>query len=142
MREPSQNRTVSDDQLIEFALEARKQAYAPYSGFAVGAALLTQSGRVFTGANVENAVYPLGLCAERTAIFQAVAQGERAFEAIAVVTEPGVTPCGACRQVMQEFDAGTLRIIVADVAGNKTTYSLKELLPDAFDAGSLRSSAG
>ncbi len=128
---------VDDDQLIELARQARQLAYAPYSNFPVGAALLTKSGRVFTGANVENAVYPLGLCAERNAIFQAVAQGEHEFETIAVVTEPGVTPCGACRQVMQEFDNGSLRILVVDTAGNIRTYTLSGLLPDAFGADDL-----
>lgn len=127
----------SNDELVELARQAREQAYAPYSHFPVGAALLTKSGQVFTGANVENAVLGLSVCAERNAIFQAVAQGEREFEAIAVVTGPGVTPCGMCRQVMQEFDDGSLRIIVADLAGNARTYTLNELLPDAFGADHL-----
>lgn len=127
----------TDAQLVEQALEARQRAYAPYSKFLVGAALLTKSGRVFRGANVENAVHGLAICAERNAVFQAVAQGEREFAAIAVVTEPGVTPCGACRQVMQEFDHGSLRIIVADTAGNHHTYQLAQLLPRAFTAEHL-----
>ena len=134
--------SLTDDQLIELAREARQQAYAPYSRFAVGAALLTRSKQVFTGANVENAVHGLAICAERNAVFQAVACGEREFEAIAVVTEPGVTPCGACRQVLQEFDDGSLRVIVADMAGNHRTYRLAELLPDAFTADDLPSDAG
>ncbi len=137
MTSPHESLPPDDDQLVEQARLARQQAYAPYSRFQVGAALLTKSGQVFTGANVENAVHGLAICAERNAIFQAVARGEREFEAIAVVTEPGVTPCGACRQVMQEFDHGSLRVIVADTAGNNRTYLLAELLPDAFTAESL-----
>lgn len=130
-------RTPSDEELVERAREARRQAYAPYSSFPVGAALLTKSGRVFTGVNVENAVHGLAICAERNAIFQAVAHGERELEAIAVVTEPGVTPCGACRQVMREFNDGSLRVIIADTAGNHRTYTLSHLLPDAFSAKHL-----
>jgi cytidine deaminase len=126
--------TPGDDELIEQARQVRQQAHVPYSNFPVGAALLTKSGRVFTGVNVENAVNGLSICAERNAIFQAVTQGECEFEAIAVVTGPGVTPCGACRQVMQEFDDGSLRIIVADGKGNRRTYTLAQLLPDAFNA--------
>lgn len=129
--------SMDKDQLVELARQARELAYAPYSGFSVGVALLTKSGRVFTGANVENAVYPLGLCAERNAIFQAVTQGEREFEAIAIMTEPGVTPCGSCRQVMYEFNDGSLHIIIADAAGNTTTYTLAELLPAAFGSDDL-----
>ncbi|MFQ5593779.1 MAG: cytidine deaminase [Anaerolineae bacterium] len=136
MTNPIQSRP-SDEQLVEQARQARQKAYAPYSRFLVGAALLTKSGRVFTGANVENAVHGLAICAERNAIFQAVADGETEFAAIAVVTEPGVTPCGACRQVMQEFDDGTLHIIVADISGNHHSYHLEQLLPDAFTAEHL-----
>lgn len=125
------------DQLVERARQARDQAYAPYSNFPVGAALLARSGRVFSGANVENALFGLSLCAERNALFQAVANGEREFEALAVVTEPGVTPCGPCRQALQEFDDGSLRIIVADTWGSYRTYTLRELLPDAFGPDDL-----
>lgn len=123
-----------DAGLIRRAAEARQRAYAPYSGFLVGVALLTESGQVYVGANVENAVYGLSMCAERSAFFQAVANGERRFEAIAVVTEPGVSPCGPCRQVMREFAGDDFRVIVADVAGNYHVYTLGELLPDAFTA--------
>lgn len=130
----------SDDELIELARLARQQAYAPYSDFPVGAALLTKSGQVFTGVNVENALLGLSICAERNAIFQAVARGEREFKAIAVVTDPGVTPCGACRQVLQEFCDNSFRVIVADVKGHHRTYSLTELLPDAFTAKYLPAS--
>lgn len=136
MTKPMEGRPT-DEQLVEQAREARQRAYAPYSHFLVGAALLTKSGRVFSGANVENAVHGLAICAERNAIFQAVAHGEREFAVIVVVTEPGVTPCGACRQVMREFDDGSLRIIVADTAGNYHTHQLAQLLPHAFTAEHL-----
>lgn len=119
------------DELVQMARRARVQAYAPYSGFAVGAALLGSGGDVYTGCNVENASYGLGICAERNAVAHAVASGERAFEAVAVVTENGVTPCGACRQVLAEFNPAML-VIVADAAGRQRRYRLAELLPDAF----------
>jgi cytidine deaminase len=125
---------MTDDELVALAAQARRHAYAPYSHFTVGAALLAQSGRVYSGANVENASYGLSVCAERVAVWKAVAEGERAFTAIAVVTENGVSPCGACRQVLAEFagDPRTLRLIVADVQGHRRTYTLDELLPEAF----------
>jgi cytidine deaminase len=119
------------DRLVAVAGEARRGAYAPYSGFAVGAALLAADGHIYTGCNVENASYGLSICAERNAIFHAVGLGERSFEAVAVVTENGVTPCGACRQVLAEFNAQMV-VIVADSAGNRRIYSLDELLPAAF----------
>jgi cytidine deaminase len=124
----------SDEELIEMAREARAHAYAPYSGFPVGAALLGRSGRVYTGVNVENASYPLTTCAERTAVAKAVSEGERAFDAIAVVTHTGATPCGACRQILREFAGpeGDLRVIVADTAGSAHAYTIAELLPDSF----------
>jgi cytidine deaminase len=104
----------------------------------VGAALLTKSGRIYAAANVENAVYGLSVCAERNAIFQAVNNGDLEFEAIAVVTKLGVTPCGSCRQVMREFGDDELRIIVADEAGNpRRVCTLAELLPEAFTAEDL-----
>ena len=90
-------------ELIALATETRQRAYAPYSRFKVGAALLTKSGRVITGCHVENASYPLCLCAERTAVVKAVSEGEREFEDIAVVTENGVAPCGACGPLLMEF---------------------------------------
>ncbi|HIC94094.1 MAG TPA: cytidine deaminase [Anaerolineae bacterium] len=121
---------MTDEELIALAAEARERAYAPYSRFAVGAALLAKSGRVYTACNVENVSYGLSVCAERAAVFKAISEGEREFEAIAVVTEKGVTPCGACRQVLREFGED-LRVIVADASGRYRVFGLRELLPDA-----------
>lgn len=123
-------------ELISAAADARGRAYAPYSHFAVGAALLASDGQVYTGCNVENASYGLTICAERNAIAHAVAAGQRAFTAIAVVTENGVTPCGACRQVLAEFNPQLL-VILADIAGNQRRYRLSELLPAAFGPADL-----
>ena len=119
------------EDLIAKAMEARRKAYAPYSHFAVGAALLTKSGRVYTACNVENASYGLSICAERAAVFKAVSEGERDFEAIAVVTVNGVTPCGACRQVLIEFGED-IQVIVAGEGGEYRVFTLQELLPEAF----------
>jgi cytidine deaminase len=130
---------ITDRALIEAAREARERAYAPYSGFAVGAALLGRSGRVYLGCNVENASYPLTTCAERTAVARAVAEGERDFEAIAVVTATGATPCGACRQILHEFAGpeGELRVLVADLDGHVKTFTIKGLLPAGFTPDQL-----
>jgi cytidine deaminase len=118
--------------LIQSAVQARNWAYAPYSNYAVGAALLTTSGRIYDGVNVENAAYPETLCAERVAVVKAVSAGERLFEAIAVVTENGGSPCGACRQVLAEFGLDTI-ILIADEAGElKSEIVLSDLLPLAF----------
>ena len=119
------------ENLIAEAMKAREKAHAPYSCFAVGAALLARSGHIYTGCNVENASYGLSTCAERVAVFKAVFEGERDFEAIAVVTEKGVPPCGACRQVLMEFEED-IQVIVADEAGVYRVFSLQELLPEAF----------
>jgi cytidine deaminase len=126
--------TVTD--LIAQAQAARERAYAPYSNFAVGAALLARDGRVFTGCNVENASYGLTVCAERVAICKAVSEGCRDFAAIAVVTATGATPCGACRQVLVEF--GVDQIIVARSDGSYATFTLDELVPQAFDCRHLK----
>ncbi len=130
---------VSDLELVNRARRAREHAYTPYSNFAVGAALLGRSGRIFTGCNVENAAYPLTTCAERTAVTKAVSEGERQFEAIAVVTATGATPCGACRQILREFSGphGDLRVIVADMEGHTRTFTVAELLPEGFTADQL-----
>ena len=119
-------------ELIDRAIQARKRAYAPYSNYQVGAALLTEKGDIFTGANVENAAYPTTMCAERVAVFTAVSEGQRSFQAIAVVTANGGMPCGSCRQVLSEFGLNTL-VLVADISGNvvlETTVG--DLLPGAF----------
>jgi cytidine deaminase len=119
-------------QLIEAAQQARRWAYAPYSHYPVGAALLTSSGRVYDGVNVENAAYPTGMCAERVAVFKAVSEGELSFAAIVVVTANGGTPCGACRQVLAEFGVET-EVIIADANGRVVMESsVAELLPGAF----------
>jgi cytidine deaminase len=124
----------SDKELVALAEKARERAYAPYSNFQVGAALLGHSGRIYTGCNVENAAYPLVTCAERVAVTKAVSEGEHSFDTIAVVTSTGATPCGACRQILREFSGpdGDLRVIVADTAGNVRTFTMNELLPEGF----------
>lgn len=124
--------------LVQAAVEVRARSYSPYSCYAVGSALLTRTGKIFTGANVENAVYPLTNCAERTAIFAAVSAGEREFEAIAVVTENAGTPCGSCRQVMAEFGLQT-RVIIANIAGEiQQVLTVADLLPSAFTPADLK----
>ncbi|MDD5467232.1 MAG: cytidine deaminase [Anaerolineales bacterium] len=123
--------------LVESALVARRWAYAPYSGYPVGAALLTASGRIYEGVNVESAAYPTTMCAERVAVFNAVSQGEREFVALALVTANGGSPCGACRQVLAEFGLDTL-VLVADVQGKVLQeISVGELLPLAFQPQDL-----
>jgi cytidine deaminase len=129
------NRMLTDEvrqKLIETARTARQWAYAPYSNYQVGAALLTASGKIYDGVNVENAAYPTSMCAERVAIFKAVSQGERQFVAIAVATKNGGSPCGACRQVISEFGLDTL-VIIADGDGNVVMEAtIGEMLPGAF----------
>ena len=124
------------DDLLAEAIEAREFAYAPYSNYKVGAALLTRDGRIYRGCNIENAAYSPSTCAERTAIFKAITEGVREFEAIAVVTSDGGAPCGVCRQVMREF-APNLTVIIGDLAGNYQVYRLPELLPDSFGPENL-----
>jgi cytidine deaminase len=119
-------------QLVETAVEVRGWAYAPYSKYRVGAALLTTSGKIYDGVNIENAVYPLGLCAERVAIFKAVSEGEREFVAMAIATENAGMPCGSCRQVMAEFGL-SMRVIIVDESGRiHSEATVEELLPGAF----------
>ena len=127
---------MEDQELVKLAQAARHKAYAPYSQYDVGAALLAKSGQVFTGCNVENAVYPMAICAERTAIVKAVSEGQREFVAIAIATRNGGSPCGACRQVMREF-APHLRILLADETGHIRQFTLDQLLPDSFGPESL-----
>lgn len=122
-------------ELVEKARAARASAYAPYSRYLVGAAIRSTDGTVYTGANVENASYPVGLCAERVALFTAVAAGERRFQAVAVVTADGAPPCGACRQALVEFGRG-IEVILADENGTiREVLSLNQLLPLAFGPG-------
>lgn len=118
--------------LIESAANARRWAYAPYSHYTVGAAVLAASGKVYEGVNIENSAYPTTMCAERVAVFKAVSAGERQFEAIAVVTANGGAPCGSCRQVLAEFGLETL-VIIADAEGKVVAECpLSDLLPRAF----------
>ncbi len=118
--------------LIQTALAVRAKAYAPYSHYAVGAALLAASGRVFEGVNVENAAYPTSMCAERVAVFKAVSEGERKFTAIAVATENGGAPCGSCRQVLAEFGLD-IEVIIVNSEGKVIRHMpVGQLLPGAF----------
>ncbi len=126
----------SREQLIAKALEARQRAYAPYSNYKVGAALLGKSGRVYTGCNVENAVYPLCTCAERTAVVKAVSEGEREFVALAVATENGGSPCGSCRQTLREFGEDIV-VLVAHANGLYRETTVAQLLPESFSAQDL-----
>lgn len=116
--------------LYDVAKRGRENAYAPYSGFSVGAALLAQSGRIYAGCNVENSSYGLTICAERVALCSAVAQGERVFEMMIICADSIVPPCGACLQVMAEF--GDMEIISFDMEGKFQRTSLSELLPQSF----------
>lgn len=136
---------MDERQLIELAYEAREHAYTPYSGFQVGAALLTKDGKLYQGCNIENAAYGPTNCAERTAFFKAVYDGEREFAAIAIVggkagTRTGdmCAPCGVCRQVMREFcDPEEFRVILEDGKGGFVNLKLEELLPMGFGPSNL-----
>jgi len=123
-------------ELVRHAITARQRAYAPYSNYHVGAAVLTSDGTIVMGCNVENAAYPATICAERVALTAAVAQGYRDFVAIAVATQNGGTPCGICRQVMAELGPAML-VYITDAAGDFRTTTVAELLPDAFRGNSL-----
>ncbi|MBR6654726.1 MAG: cytidine deaminase [Oscillospiraceae bacterium] len=124
---------MTDRELINIAVEASEKAYAPYSKFAVGAALECDDGTVFTGCNIENAAYGCTNCAERTAVFKAVSEGKREFRRIAIFadTEDYCMPCGTCRQVLNEF-APTIEVLSVRRDGRYVSYSLKELLPKSF----------
>lgn len=133
------------EKLIRAALEARSHSYAPYSHFQVGAALLTKEGRIYEGCNIENAAYTPTICAERSAFFRAVYEGERAFAAIAIAGSPEgecvsyAAPCGVCRQVMMEFcDPKEFRIVIARSVEDYVEYSLEELLPMGFGPDNLQ----
>ena len=121
-------------ELIQKAKEAKEQAYAPYSGFHVGAALLCKDGTIFTGCNIENSAYGPTNCAERTAIFKAVSEGFREFEAIAIISDSKqpTAPCGVCRQVMAEFCSRDFQVLMLGCEGSQRTAYLGELLPYAF----------
>ena len=119
------------------AVEARRWAYAPYSRYAVGAALLAASDQVYDGGNIENAVYPLTICAERLAVSRAVFEGEREFTAIAVATADGGSPCGACRQVLAEFGLDTVVLLVDGQGAIRRRTSVRALLPEAFGPANL-----
>ena len=137
---------MDDRILIEQAEKAREAAYAPYSQYAVGAAVLTSGGKIFTGCNIENASYPAGCCAERTAIFKAVSEGERKICRLALVAAPVQealpsaaypVPCGICLQVLSEFAAPELRVLLARDRDDYRDCSLQELLPCRFTAQHL-----
>lgn len=135
---------MTPQELLAIAQQARQRAYVPYSHFAVGAALLTKSGKVYPGCNIENASFGATNCAERTAFFSAVAQGERDFAAIAIVGGPQggaldyTAPCGVCRQVMMEFcDPDTFRILVARSPEDYRVFTLRELMPQSFGPADL-----
>lgn len=136
---------MEDTELIQKALEARKMSYSPYSKFKVGAALLTEDGRVYQGCNIENAAYTPTNCAERTAFFKAVSQGERKFKAIAIVggydggSMGFCAPCGVCRQVMMEFcNPDNFKIILAGDRGETKSFTLSEILPMGFGPDNLQ----
>lgn len=127
---------MEDKQLIEYAKEAREKAYVPYSNYPVGAALLTKSGKVFTGFNIENAAYSLCNCAERTALFKAFSEDEKEYTTLAVVADGKrpVPPCGACRQVLAELCPQEMKVILTNLAGDVEITSVEKLLPGAFVA--------
>jgi len=126
------------DSLIQAAQSARENAHAPFSNFKVGAALRANSGRVFGGCNVENATYGLTVCAERVAIFKAISEGERKFDAIAVVTDTDTLtpPCGACRQLIWEF-CGDVPVIMSNLKGKVEVLQMSQLFPKPFDSSNL-----
>jgi cytidine deaminase len=130
---------VKIEQLIEEAKKAREKAYAPYSKFQVGAALLTEDGKLYHGCNIENAAYSLCNCAERTALFTAYSEGVRNFTAMAVVADTNrpVPPCGACRQVISELCPPKMKVILTNLKGDVQEMTVEELLPGAFSPEDL-----
>lgn len=127
------------EQLIKEAKAAREMAYTPYSKFNVGAALLTDDGKIYRGCNIENAAYSMANCAERTAVFKAISEGDKNFVAIAVVadTKRPVSPCGACRQVIAELCPKDMKVILTNLQGDIEELTVNELLPGAFSAEDL-----
>ena len=124
--------------LIKAAIQARQQAYAPYSNYPVGAALVAADDQVFAGANIENAVYSLTICAEQAAVASAVSNGKQSFQAIAVATKDAGTPCGSCRQVLAEFGMDTLVIITDEGGLVQHEFAVGEMLPQAFGPINLK----
>lgn len=123
-----------EEKWFEAALKIRKMAYVPYSNFKVGAALITKDGKIYKGCNIENSSYGLSNCAERTAIFKAVSEGEKNFQALVVTgdTEGPISPCGACRQVVAEFCGQTMPVYLTNLQGDVLETTVEELLPGAF----------
>lgn len=132
---------MSNRDLLNQANEIKNKAYVPYSGFPVGAALLSRSGEIYTGCNIENAAYPVSCCAERIAIFKAIADGESDFSEMTVTadTERPISPCGSCRQVMSEFFDSNMKINLTNVHNHTKTVTMEELLPFSFQSDDLRS---
>jgi len=126
------------DSLVSAALAARRNAFAPFSKFLVGAAIEDSEGRIHTGCNVDNATYGLSVCAERVAVFKAISEGARRFRRVAVAADTDLLtpPCGACRQILWEF-CGDVEIVLANLGGKTETYRLKELFPKPFDSSFL-----
>ncbi|HSJ38110.1 MAG TPA: cytidine deaminase [Planococcus sp. (in: firmicutes)] len=135
---------MEKEQLLEQAIAARGNAYVPYSKFPVGAALLTADGKVYLGCNIENAGYSMTNCAERTAVFKAVSEGDMKFVALAVAadTEGPVSPCGACRQVLAEFCTPDMPVYLTNLKGDVQDTTISELLPGAFSTEDLKYAAG
>nr|WP_155816440.1 cytidine deaminase [Bacillus methanolicus] len=127
------------EQLVAEAKKAREKAYVPYSKFAVGAALLTDDGKIYHGCNIENAAYSMTNCAERTALFKALSEGDRNFKALAVIadTKRPVPPCGACRQVISELCPQDMKVVLTNLNGDIKELTAKELLPGAFSPEDL-----
>jgi cytidine deaminase len=127
------------EKMFKKALEAKKNAYVPYSEFPLGAAVLTEDGSIYTGVNIENASFSLTNCAERSAIFTAVSEGKRKIEALLIIssTENPVPPCGACRQVINEFADGEIEVIMMTETGKEFIMTSKELLPGAFSDSAM-----
>jgi cytidine deaminase len=130
---------VNHDKLIGKAKEARERAYAPYSDFLVGAAVVGESGRVYTGCNIENSSFSLTICAERVALFKAISEGEKGIKVLALVTDTQtlIWPCGACRQVLSEFNP-EMWIVSGNLKGQREEKKLSEIFPQAFDKKSLK----
>jgi len=132
---------MDSKELATIALKARAYAHAPYSNFKVGAALLTKSGKVYTGSNVESTSYGLTICAERVALVKALSEGDDQFESIAIVSETGASPCGACRQLLWDYTKD-IPVYLSDGIGEITKYNLSDLLTHPFEDSQLHSSDG